>query len=89
MGYTHPFMTKDEILLAIEVKVLSGDAERVSELEVWVTDEEGRRSREGNRISMVIGDDMVVWILLVARTSRSFTLHFPSGETFNLTPLLP
>ena len=89
MGYTHPFMTADEILLAIEVKVLSGDADLVGELDVWVTDEAGGRSREGNKISMVIGDDTVVWILLVARTSHTFVLHLPNGETFDLSPLLP
>ena len=89
MGYTHPFMTEDEILLAIEVRVLPRDAELVGELDVWVTDEDGGRSREGNRINMVIGDDTVVWILLVARTSHAFVLHFPSGETFDLSPLLP
>lgn len=89
MGYSHPFMTEDEILLAIEVRVLPRDAELVGELDVWATDENGGRSREGNKITMVIGDDTVVWLLLVARTSHAFVLHFPSGETFDLSPLLP
>lgn len=89
MGHAHPVMTEDEILLAIEVRVLSGDAEFVGGLDVWVTDEDGGRSREDNSISMVFSDDTVAWILLVARTSHSFVLHFPTGETFDLSPLLP
>jgi hypothetical protein len=81
-------MTDDQTVLAVEVTLISGDLEKLSKLEVWVTDETGNRTDSGTTLS-IDSKNQVVWLFPVAKTAHSFLLYFPSGEVIDLSPLLP
>ena len=89
-------MAADETVLAIEVKVLSGDPEIVAksegEFDVWTTDENGRKnsSRATTATSTASGGiRSIQWLFGVSKSAGSFSLHFPNGIVVDLTPLLP
>jgi hypothetical protein len=81
-------MAADETVLAIEVILISGELADLSHLDVWVTDEQGNRKDSGTTLSMD-SKNQVVWLFPVAKSAHSFSLHFPSGEVIDLSPLLP
>lgn len=81
-------MTADQTVLAVEVTLISGDLENLSDLKVWVVDEQGNQTNSGATLS-VASKNQVIWLFPVAKTSHSFFLHFPSGEVIDLSLLLP
>jgi hypothetical protein len=89
-------MAKDETVLTVEIKVLSGDPKTVAktdgEFDVWTTDDTGRRnsSRAGTAMTNESGNILSIkWLFGVAKRTKSFYLNFPSGVTVDLAPLLP
>jgi hypothetical protein len=89
-------MAKDETVLTVEIKVLSGDPETVAktdgEFDVWTTDSTGRKnsSRAGTAMTNAGGKILSIkWLFGVAKSSKSYYLHFPSGVKVDLSPLLP
>jgi hypothetical protein len=81
-------MTADQTVLAVEVTLITGDLGNLSQLKVWVTDEQGNQTNSGTTLS-VDSKNQVIWLFPVAKTAHSFLLHFPSGQTIDLSPLLP
>lgn len=83
-------MTADQIALVIQVKIISGtDAETVAAMEVWIADESG--TKYTNKIGLSGGsatDNEPVWVIAVPQNASILFLHFPSGETVNLTSWL-
>ena len=89
-------MAEDETVLTIEVQVLSGDPKIVGksdgEFDVWTTNDSGRRNSSRAATSTMTGDgeiQAIQWLFGVAQSSESLFLHFPSGVTVDLSPLLP
>jgi len=88
-------MAKDETVLRVKIKVLSGDPEIVAkthgEFDVWTTDDTGRRNSSRAGTAMTNRDGKILsieWLFGVTKSSESFYLHFPSGVTVDLSPLL-
>jgi hypothetical protein len=81
-------MTDDQTVLAVEVILISGELETLSQLGVWVMDEAGNRTDPGTTLSAE-DKHQVVWMFPVAKTAQSFLLYFPGGEVIDLAPLLP
>ena len=88
-------MAKDETVLTVEIKVLSGDPKTVAktdgEFDVWASDDTGRRnsSRAGTAMTNAGGKILSIkWLFGVAKDSKSYYLHFPSGVTVDLSPFL-
>ena len=84
-------MTESQTVLTIKVNVLASanaSDDEVSKIKVWITDEKDARFEKGAAFSNET-EHQVVWLFAVAKTAKSFILHFPSGETFDLSPLLP
>ena len=89
-------MAEDETVLKVETKVHSGDpnivAKSEGEFDVWITDENGRRNSVRSTMSKSNRDRKILaiyWHFGVAKSSESFYLHFPDGETVDLSPFLP
>jgi hypothetical protein len=89
-------MAKDETVLTVKIKVLSGDPETVAktkgEFDVWASDDTGRRnnSRAGTAMTNAAGKVLSInWLFGVAKSSKSHYLNFPSGVKVDLSPLLP
>ena len=89
-------MAEDETVLAVEIKVLSGDPEIVAksegEFDVWITDDSGRRNSSMAATATTTADGeirAIQWLFGVPSNSDSLYLHFPSGVTVDLSPLLP
>lgn len=87
---------KDDTVLTVKIKVISGDPRTVAkmdgEFDVWTTDDTGRRnsSRAGTAMTSKGGKILSIeWLFGVAKSSKSFYLHFPSGLIVDLSPLLP
>ena len=70
--------------------MLAGDLKAVPDWDVYTIDENGRRDTSGVKISGTIDGqpNTIIWLIAVAKTSRSFTMHFPGGTKINLAPLL-
>jgi hypothetical protein len=81
-------MTADQTVLGIEVNLISGDLDQLSQLDIWITDEAGNRTDSGTTLTAE-SQNQVTWLFPVAKTSHSFFLNFPSGEVIDLAPLLP
>ena len=83
-------MTADQTPLVIQVKIVSGaDATAVSTMKVWITDETGAKFE--NRVGLSGGsstNNEPVWIIAVPKAPATLVLHFPSGETVDLTSFL-
>lgn len=88
-GFALPDMTDDEMVLGIEIRVLSGDSKSFGKLDTWVSDENGRETAIGAATRTTNKEVWVTWLFAVAKTSNTFLLHFPSGEAVDLSPLLP
>jgi len=89
-------MAKDETVLSVVIKVLSGDPRTVfkmeGEFDTWVSDDAGRRNSSRSCIGMEneAGKMLFVnWRFVVAKSSKAYYLNFPSGVTIELTPFLP
>lgn len=89
-------MAEDETVLTVEIKVLSGDpgivAKTDGEFDVWTTDDSGRRNSSRAATATMTRDRKIraiKWLFGVAKSSESLYLHFPSGVTVYLSPLLP
>ena len=81
-------IAEDETTLTVEIKVLAGDPEIVAksdgEFDVWTTDDTGRRNSTRATTATASGDGeirAIKWLFGVAKSSKSFYLHFPSGLT--------
>jgi hypothetical protein len=86
-------MGKDEAILTVGLSVVSGDIEKVSacrgDVDVWVTDEHGRRnsSRAATTFRNANGEvTSIQWLFAVPKNSKSFCLNFPGGEALDLAP---
>jgi hypothetical protein len=86
-------MGQDETILAVNLSVISGDVEKVStcrgDVDVWVTDENGRRnsSRAATTFRNSEGNiTSIQWLFAVPKSSTSFCLNFPGGEVLDLAP---
>ena len=86
-GWVPANKTADDTVLTVEVLLISGDLKKLSSMKLSVTDDQGKRSESGTTLS-VNDKNQVIWLIPVAKTARSFTLHFPSGEAVDLSPLL-
>ena len=82
--------------IAVEIKVLTGDpgivAKSDGEFDVWTTDDSGTRNSFRVTTTTASGDGeirAIQWLFSVDESSESFYLHFPSGVTVDLSPLLP
>lgn len=85
-------MAEDETVLTVEIEVLSGNPEMVAKFGVWTTDESGRRNSSMAATATTTADGeirAIQWLFGVAENSESLYLHFPSGVTVDLSPLLP
>lgn len=81
-----------ETYLTIRVQPLSRLLSNLSDedrelFQVWVSDEYGRIARLGPVVTSTSTDYLFQFPVLL--TSEVFYLHFPNGDIFDLTPLLP
>ena len=82
---------KDETVLSVKIKVLSGDPKTVAQFDVWTTDDTGRKNSSSATTAMTNRDGKILsiqWLFGVTKSSKSFYLHLPSGVTVDLSPLL-
>jgi hypothetical protein len=74
--------------LSVKAEIETNNLDGVRGWKVWVVDEQGRESiLDTVDITDYAAEerpDVVVWFFLVTQTSRSFTLHFPSGEEIQI-----
>ena len=86
-------MGTDETVLSVDLNVISGDVEKVTkcqgDVDVWVTDENGRKN--SSRAATIFRNSKgevtsVQWLFSVPRSSKSFCLNFPGGESLDLAP---
>ena len=89
-------IAKDETVLTVEIKVLSGDPKTVAktdcEFDVWVTDDTGKKnsSRAGTAMTNKDGKiKSIKWLFGVPKDSKLFYLHFPSRVKVDLSELFP
>ena len=77
-------MTKKQTVLLVDVRVPASATNAFGKMKVWVTDEKGIRSE----VTTVTGTGEVAWLFAVAKKTKSFVLHFPTGQTVDLSPML-
>jgi hypothetical protein len=85
-----PNFPGDECLI-VKASVQTNDPEKLRGWKVSVTDENGRESLPNMTSTETDASGTpkaIKWLLVVARTSRSFTLHLPAGQTIQLDTLL-
>ncbi|MBN1976152.1 MAG: hypothetical protein JW918_02025 [Anaerolineae bacterium] len=74
--------------LGVKAEIETSDLDSVRGWKVWVVDENGRESAlDTVDITDYAAEeqaDTVVWFFFVDKTSRAFTLNFPSGEEIQL-----
>lgn len=74
--------------LSVKAEIETNNLDSVRGWKVWVVDENGHESVldtvDVTDYAVDGKPDIVVWFFLVTQTSRSFTLHFPSGEEIRL-----
>jgi hypothetical protein len=80
-----------DIFLVIEGEVDSGNLQSISKWGAYVTDEDDRQSKPSITTFSAPKDDKpgrVVWVIVVSRSSQSFTLHLPDEQEIDLGPIL-
>lgn len=81
----------NDAVLVVETKTENATEGLADDWEVSVTDENGRRSEPAITMTSVSQSgsvESITWVLIVARASRSFTLHLPEGQTVDLAHFL-
>lgn len=80
----------DECLI-VEASIKTDDPQKVQGWKVSVTDENGRESKPNITTTKTDASGVakgVMWLFVVAKESRSFTLHLPNEQTIQLNTLL-
>lgn len=85
-GFVPSNITPSQIVLWVDLELLSGEMDDLIALEKWVEDENGTKIGVGAGLST---GPVVSLLFPVPRGSTSFVLYFSSGEAVDLTPLLP
>jgi hypothetical protein len=74
--------------LSVRAEIETSNLDIVRGWRVWVVDEDGCESAldtvDITDYAAEEQPDIVVWFFFVSKMSRSFTLHFPSGEKIQL-----
>jgi len=86
-GFVPASLAAGQTVLTVQVKLDKGDLSALSQLSVSVVDDSGARTQSGTTLS-VDAKSEVIWLIPVAKTAHSYTLYFPSGEAFDLSPLI-
>jgi hypothetical protein len=85
-----PTFPTDECLI-VKAAVQTDDPEKLRGWKVSITDENGRASfpnMTSTEMDAQGTPKSLMWLLVVAKASRSFTLHLPGGQTVQLDTLL-
>ncbi len=85
-----PTFSSDECLI-VKATVQTDDPEKLRGWKVSITDENGRGSfpdMTSTEMDAQGTPKALMWLLVVAKASRSFTLHLPGGQTIQLDTLL-
>ena len=84
-GFVPSNITSGQMVLWIDIDLLSGEMDTLIALEKWVEDENGSKMEVGAGLST---GSVATYLFAVPETSTSFVLYFSSGEAVDLTPIL-
>lgn len=84
-GFAPSTLTSGQVVLWVDIDVLSGSMDDLIVLEKWVEDENGGKMDVGAGLST---GSVATYLFAVPETSTSFVLHFSSDEAVDLTPIL-
>jgi hypothetical protein len=77
-----------DIFIFVNAKVLSGDLNNASKMHVSIIDENGRKTEPVGFTIVYPNRKGVGWLIAVARSSHSFTLHLPNNHMITLDSLI-
>lgn len=80
-------LDKDHLFLVVRADILSGDLEKVREMRVSIIDENGNETSPGMTTTFDT-IKIVEWPIPVARSAKSFKMHFPDGQDILLDVLV-
>jgi formylglycine-generating enzyme required for sulfatase activity/WD40 repeat protein len=86
----NPFGLDSNFALVVNVSEGSGKLDEIKSLAVWFSDDKGTKfkyqaSEQGVDIN---GNQTLNWNVWMSKPANGYLLHFPTGEVFDLTPLL-